>query len=428
MSNVSGNERVAQPSRASASPESTRYRVAFVNTHPIQYFAPLYAHLTRYSDLDVTALYLSDFSLRGGHDRGFDRSVTWDIGLLDGYTAEFVGAASRRRIGGFFSMIAPELWRAIRKGRFDALVINGHNLAAHHVALAAGRFAGTPTFSRCETHLRLKRSAWRQAVRTPLIRAWYKAFDGFLAIGSANARYYSTMGVPEHRIFLMPYAVDNDRFMTRAKQSDRAATRARLGLRSDYPAILFAGKFERRKHPDDLLIAYEKLRQQGVSAQLLMVGSGALEHELRDIVRDRNIPNVTFPGFINQTDLPSVYAASEVFVLPSENEPWGLVVNEAMCAGLPIVLSEEIGCAEDLVTPGLNGATFRARDVGALVKVLEPILLDRDYRAKCSSASIKRIKSWGYRECGHALRAAIQNAKARRIQRAVGYGPVSAGN
>src|SRR5262245_25540769 len=90
------------------------YRVAFVNTHPIQYFAPLYAYLTRNCGLDVTALYLSDFSLRGGHDRGFGRAVTWDIDLLSGYSAQFLGkAATRRSIGGFFSMVGPELWGAI---------------------------------------------------------------------------------------------------------------------------------------------------------------------------------------------------------------------------------------------------------------------------------------------------------------------------
>jgi glycosyltransferase involved in cell wall biosynthesis len=395
-----------------------RYRVAFVNTHPIQYFAPLYAYLARYAGLDVTALYLSDSSLRGGHDRGFGRTVTWDIDLLAGYKAEFMGqAASRRRVGGFFSMIAPELWRAIVNGRFDALIIHGHNFAAHHVALAAGWYSSTATFARGETHLRLKRSTWRQVARTPLLAAWYKAFDGFLAIGTANARYYRAMGVPESRIFIMPYAVDNDRFMVAASQSDRMATRERLGLRGDDPAILYAAKFDHRKHPADLITAYGRLRAEGLSAQLVMVGSGADEKELRRMVDDLRLPDVSFPGFVNQSEIPSVYAACDVFVLPSENEPWGLAVNEAMCAGLPVVVSAEIGCAEDLVTSGVEGATFEARDVDGLAGALRPLLSDKDYRLRCGAASLDRIRRWSYRECGAALNQAIRAAQARSPRR-----------
>ncbi|MEM9855051.1 MAG: glycosyltransferase family 1 protein, partial [Pseudomonadota bacterium] len=115
------------------------YRVAFLNSHPIQYFAPLYAYLTRNCGLETTGLYLSDFSLKGGADPGFRRAVTWDVDLLEGYEAKFLGGekASTRRIGGFFSMVAPELWSEIRSGGYDAVVIHGHNLAAHHIAQAA---------------------------------------------------------------------------------------------------------------------------------------------------------------------------------------------------------------------------------------------------------------------------------------------------
>ncbi len=162
-------------------------RIAFVNTHPIQYFAPLYAYLTRTGRFDVTALYLSDFSIRGGLDKGFGRAVTWDVDLLAGYTPTFMGkAASNRRTGGFFSMVAPELWSAIRDGNFDAVVINGHNLAAHHVALAAARSSSTPVFTRGETHPRLRRSGWRAALRTGPLKAWYRLFDGCLAFDAGD--------------------------------------------------------------------------------------------------------------------------------------------------------------------------------------------------------------------------------------------------
>lgn len=398
--------------------DSPTYQIAFVNTHPIQYFAPLYSYLTQKCRLDTTALYLSDFSLKGGADPGFRKSVKWDVDLLGGYTAEFIGdkKASRRRIGGFFSMVAPELWTAIRQGKFDAVIIHGHNLAAHHIAQAACLSSGTPAFSRGETHLELTRPTWRALLRKPLLKMHYRGFDGFLAIGSANAEYYRSMGIENEQIFRVPYAVDNDRFINasiRARKV-RPTTRAKLGLDHELPAILYASKFDRRKRPDDLLTAFTKLQQEGTEAQLVLVGSGAMELELKSRVASEGIRNVIFPGFINQSELPAVYAASDVFVLPSSNEPWGLVVNEAMCASLPIVLSSEIGCAKDLVEDGVNGATFTAGDVAGLADALRPILTNNALRETQGKESLSRIKRWSFAECGAGIRTAIEAARARR--------------
>jgi len=412
---------MSQISPVSGGSHEPNYRIAFVNTHPIQYFAPLYAYLTRHCGLETTGLYLSDFSLTGGADPGFRRDVVWDVDLLDGYEAKFMGGkkASQRRIGGFFSMVAPQLWREIRNGNYDAVIIHGHNLAAHHIAQAAAISSGTPVFARGETHLKLTRADWREAVRKPLLKAHYRGFDGFLAIGSANAAYYRWMGIPEDRIFQVPYTVDNSRFIAagQAVRADRGATRAKLGMDPNLPAIIYASKFDRRKRPDDLLAAHAKLRAEGVQAQLVLVGTGLLEDELKARVAAEAIPDVVFPGFINQTQLPAVYAAADVFVLPSSNEPWGLVVNEAMCAGLPIVLSEEIGCAQDLVRDGVNGATFTAGDVSGLVDALRPILTDADLRRAQGEASLARIRQWSYADCGVGIRAAIAATRARRGRR-----------
>lgn len=393
------------------------YRIAFVNTHPIQYFAPLYAYLTDACGLETTALYLSDFSLKGGADPGFRRAVTWDVDLLAGYEARFMGArASHRRIGGFFSMVAPELWGEIRRGGYDAVIVHGHNLAAHHVAQAAALASRTPVFTRGETHLGLRTSRLKGALRGPLLKTHYAGFDGVLAIGSANAAYYRAMGVAEDRIFAVPYTVDNARFIAAgaAARRDRAAMRARLGMHPELPAVLYASKFDRRKRPDDLLGAYAALRAQGVAAQLVLVGTGLMEEALKCRVAAEGIPDVVFPGFVNQSALPGVYAASDVFVLPSENEPWGLVVNEAMCAGLPVVLSAGIGSAPDLVADGVNGATFAAGDVAGLAAALRPILTDAGLRARMGAASLARIRGWSYAECGQGIRAAVTAARARR--------------
>ena len=107
-----------------------------LNSHPIQYFAPLYAYLNAAPDLEVTALYLSDFSIRGGKDAGFGRDVKWDLDLLAGYRSVFLGDAARtREPGGFWSLVAPQVWSELRSGRYDVLWLHGHNYAANLIAL-----------------------------------------------------------------------------------------------------------------------------------------------------------------------------------------------------------------------------------------------------------------------------------------------------
>ena len=260
--------------------DKRKIRVAFINTHPIQYFAPLYADLNRANDLSITALYLSDYSVRGANDHGFGLDVKWDVDLLAGYQASFVRGAERRgEATSFFSVIAPELWQEVRRGAFDALIVHGHTPAAMVVAAAAARAARIPIFLRCETHLGLRRSAFKNLLRRRLIGTYYRRLDGVLAIGSANSEFYRAIGVPDRLIFDMPYAVDNQRFMTGAQLADaeRKELRAEFGVHDDRPIVLFAAKFQRRKRPDDLLRAAARINREGIVFHLAMVGSGEME-------------------------------------------------------------------------------------------------------------------------------------------------------
>jgi glycosyltransferase involved in cell wall biosynthesis len=384
-------------------------RVGFINTHPIQYFAPLYAYLNRAEGLSITALYLSDYSIRGARDRAFGQVVKWDIDLLSGYHVRFVpGATSRDEAHGFFSIIAPQLWREVRASGLDALVVHGHVPAAMLVAIAAAKASHIPVFMRCETHLGLHRSALRLRFRKPLLELLYGRLSGFLAIGTANATFYRAIGVREDRIFLMPYAVDNERFIAASHAVDtRMKFRASLGVRDERPIVLFAGKFQGRKRADDLLRAAAILARQGLIFHVVMVGSGEMESELRAMSQQLGAVSVHFAGFVNQSLLPNLYAACDVFVLPSDNEPWGLAINEAMGAGLPIVASAEVGCVPDLLRHDSNGRIFTAGDIEELAEALRPLLSDVEKRLKMGAVSRDIISRWSYAECLAGLRQAL---------------------
>jgi glycosyltransferase involved in cell wall biosynthesis len=384
--------------------------VAFVNTHPIQYFGPLYANLNASDDIAITALYLSDYSVRGALDRSFGQVVKWNIDLLSGYDARFVSGASRRdeRLG-FWSVTAPAIWNEVCRGKFDAIVVHGHTPAAMLLAVAAAKWARTPVFMRAETHLGLRRSGLKRATRRIALSNLYRQLSGVLAIGSANAAFYRAMGVPESKIFSMPYTVDNERFMraSRLSTADRLARREALGVHDDRPVVLYAAKLQRRKRPDDLIRAAARLSKDGMTFHLAIVGSGEMQSELSNLVAHLALKNVQFCGFVNQRALPTLYGAADIFVLPSEDEPWGLTVNEAMCAGLPIIASNSIGCVPDLVRDGENGRVFPAGDVASLADAILDLVLHSTIREAMGKASIKIISQWSYAECHRGLRAAL---------------------
>jgi len=392
-------------------------RIAVLNSHPIQYFAPLYAYLNAAPDLDVTALYLSDFSIRGGRDVGFSQDVTWDLDLLAGYRSVFLGdAAHTREPEGFWSLIAPQVWRELRSGRYDVLWLHGHQYAANLIALMAAKTAGLPVMMRGETHLGLSCRGIKSILRRPLLGMLYRACDRLLAVGSANAAFYRAMGVSDQNIFLVPYSVDNDRFVQSVNLTNdqRAEVRKRYNVPADRPSVLYAAKFTRRKRPNDLLDAARRLKMETVCPfSVIMAGSGELEQELRTFCAAHGLDNVVFTGFVNQTELPALYAASDVFVLSAQDEPWGLAVNEAMCASLPVVVSREVGCVADLVRDGLNGYTPEAGDIEGLARALRRLIEDEGLRRRQGQASLARILQWGYGQSLEGIRSALAGLQLR---------------
>ena len=397
---------------------NNKYRIAVLNSHPIQYFAPMYSYINKHSELvEIVALYGSDFGMSGNIDPGFSRNIKWDVELLQGYEAIFLGTLGKKRAPKyFFSLINPGVWNEIRSGKYDAIWMHGYNHAYYFIAYLAAKSKGLPIFFRGETHCGLKRTKWRALAHNFFVRIFFKNIDAFLSIGTANALYYKSNGVSNEKIIMVPYSVDNQRFIEEVKESvdTREFTREDLGIPSGMPIILFASKFTERKNPADLITAASILRDRGYIFCLLMVGSGELEDQLRTMVSSLEIPHVIFTGFINQTKLPEIYAFSDMFVLPSSQEPWGLVINEAMCAGLPIIASSEVGCINDLVHEGENGYIVNPNQPLKLAQALEKILnLDPIRMKTMGKKSLEIIQTWSYEECKIGIDSAVKFVRSK---------------
>jgi glycosyltransferase involved in cell wall biosynthesis len=279
------------------------------------------------------------------------------------------------------------------------------------MALAKAR--GVKVLLRDEATLKsAPRSFWKRAAKRVFFSMLNRLCDGFLAIGTLNARYYQSYGIAAGKIYLVPYAVDNAFFQQRAAASSAALKelRSSLGLAEGRPVILFASKFLARKRTADLLEAYIQMSPDGVTEPhpyLLLVGEGEERPALEARARETGWNSVKFPGFKNQSELPGYYSLCQVFVLPSVYEPWGLVVNELMNAGRAVIVSDQAGCGPDLVKNGENGYIFPAGDAGALRQVLCKVLENQETCRAMGRKSLEMINKWGFEEDVAGLKKAI---------------------
>ena len=199
------------------------------------------------------------------------------------------------------------------------------------------------------------------------------------------------------RLHFAPYSVDNRFFSRQAEllQGQRLQLRRRFGIIGEGPCILFAGKLIAKKQPQALLQAFQAVRAK-YACTLLFAGEGELRPVLEAQVRDGKIPDVHFAGFLNQTEIGAAYACADIFVLPSlYAETWGLVVNEAMNFALPVVVSDAVGCADDLVRQRENGFVVSAsRFVTEGADAIAALVADAELRRAYGARSREMIAEW----------------------------------
>ena len=223
-----------------------------------------------------------------------------------------------------------------------------------------------------------ERVGWREAVK----RAIVGEFDAALVSGTPQREYLEALGFPPESIFLGYNVVDNTFYRTRAERArrDPNSVRGLPGLDDERPFFLSVNRLLPFKNLDGLLDAYVRYRDQEEAPwRLLLVGDGPDRERLAGIVRDRRIEGVVFCGYHQSDALAAYYGRAGALVHPSRKDTWGLVVNEAMAAGLPVVVSDRIGCRQDLVDEGANGYLFDPDDTEGLARILSNIAApDRD--------------------------------------------------
>ena len=342
-------------------------------THPIQYQAPLYRALAR--ELDLHVYFAHRQTAEGQADAGFGVAFEWDVPLTDGYDHTFLSNRSRRPgTATFGGCDTPEIADVIRAGRFDAFLTTGWNTRSHWQAMTACWRTGTSLLVRGDSHLSTPRSAAKRVAKEVAYRVFIPRFDGYLVVGERSREYYLHYGADAGRMHFAPHFVDAAFFRERAEAADCPALRAQHGLTPDARVVLFAGKFTDVKRPVDFVEAVGALARREGGVEGLMVGDGPLRAEVEAAIAGTDAP-VRLAGFLNQSEMPGAYAVADALALPSVSETWGLVVNEAMACGLPVAVSDTVGCAPDLVDEGVTGTTYPAGGgVVGLAGALERLL------------------------------------------------------
>ena len=348
------------------------WRLGILTSHPIQYQVPLFRALARQIDLEVFFAHRQTPEQQGA--AGFGIAFDWDVNLLAGYPSWFLDNCARRPgVDHFLGTNVPAIAQIVTDGRFDAFLVTGWHLRAYWQAIFACQRSGTPVLVRGDSHLLTSRSPIRRLVKVGLHRWLIRQFDGFLYVGERNRAYLENYGAAPERLFFVPHFVDAMWFRTRAAAAvgHRALLRRELGIGPDERVVLFVGKLVPVKRPHTLVQALTRLN--GADVRLVIAGAGPLQHELEQLATITGAP-VTFAGFRNQSELPALYDLAEVLVLCSISETWGLVVNEAMACGTPAVVADVVGCAPDLIEPGLTGAVFETGDPQALAIAIAAML------------------------------------------------------
>lgn len=350
--------------------------LAIIETHPVQYRAPVYRILHQQLDIPLTVIYGSDYSVAGYRDREFNSSFAWDIDLLSGYSAKFLSQVLTGGAQSFEAITSKGLAKALHEVNPDVVLMTGYQHRFYQAAIYQVLARKIPILFRAETtdHA-VERGRLKRWLRDSMLHWIYQRCTKLLYIGEHSKHHYQRLGGIEQQLIFSPYCIDTAPFQLdeSSRMEFRHLTRQNLGIGDRQVVLIFSGKLSPRKRPDLILEAVKQLppalRQQ---IAILFLGDGELKSSLQQQAATAPEIAAYFVGFQNQTQLSRYYHAADLLILPSQySETWGLVVNEGLHHGLPAIVSQAVGCAPDLVIPDVTGEVFETGSAQSLAQAIE---------------------------------------------------------
>ncbi|QSR86413.1 glycosyltransferase family 4 protein [Candidatus Methylacidiphilum infernorum] len=387
-------------------------KVLHLVSHPIHYFIPLYKELSKKKEIELTVIYQSYQSSGWLYKKDYLVDINWNITFFEGYRWKRLPLSERLGIPRFFGEgIRFDIVREVACEDWDILWIHGYYLITNWVCALVQKLKGKTVMLRTEDVLFHQRTQLKKILKYLPLRVLCSLCWG-LYIGKANKEYLEYYGIPDERLRRASYCVDNDYFKSQGSLllNERKEIRQKWGIRDNNPVVLFVGRLVEEKKPLVLLEAFKKVVRER-NAWLLFVGEGPLKERIQEISQKEAIPNVVTAGFLDQKELPKAYTAADIFVLPSVRDTWGLVVNEAMNFGLPVIVSSLVGCARDLVREGKNGFIFPAGDTHSLSLCLRKLIENEELRTEFGQKSKEIIEEFSIQKCADLMVSAFMESQ-----------------
>lgn len=353
------------------------------DTHPIQYRTPVFKHLSQLDTSLKVYFFNSGFDSQKPwfHEVGKSSKENFGLNLVSGFTNETL-SLSQIKLTKRYGLLK----QILKKERPRAILIFGYYLPEHWMLRALTAQLKIPLLFIGETFSRGDFTSWRRYAKEGLTRFFFSGVTKFISIGKKNKKFYRDWDVPAQQIADAHYCVDNEFF--RLPESDskhrRNTIREQLGIPQDAFVILYVGRLFSRKRPLDVVDLHKRFFNFGC-VHTVMVGRGEMEKEIKKVAE--SIPNFHAVGFKTQDETKSFYHASDVLFVPSTFETWGLVVNEAMASGIPAIVTENCGVANDLVIPNETGFVFKEGDLAAAESMVRILITNSDRRMRlCENA------------------------------------------
>lgn len=396
-----------------------KYRLAVLMIHPIHYFVDLYKEVSRNNQVDLTVYFCSDKSLRPIYDSTCDKTIQWyDASIIKELPHKFLSNYSwKKSIGGFWDVINPHIILELLRNHYDAIEVQGYTHCSAWLAIFGAWITRTPLILKGDAYLLNKRSRFILFLKNIILRFLFRRADAFLGHCSTNSEYYKHYGVPDEKIFFVPYTINNDFFQKKARMllPQKNSLRKQYGLNSNIFTILSTSKLIPRKRVMDLIKAFALLQGKGIKAQLALVGDGSLKTSLEQYIADNNIPNVHFFGFIPQDAISDFYAMADTHIMTSCYDQWGYVTNEAMNFALPVITTDMVGTSYDIVKHGINGFVYKTGDAEQLAQYIQKLSENTALRQKMGEGALATINLWNYQKAVEGIISALQYIKKSHV-------------
>ena len=384
-------------------------RIAIVVSHPIHYFCSWYRELARHREWEVMVFFGSAAGAKPYYDSLLDTQVHWEGLRLESFHHEFLNGDQVVPVDNLLDAV--NLGNRLDAFGPDVVLLHGYAQRMQRRAFLWARRAEKLILMISDAEMKVPRSLLTRAAKRYPLRWLFRRVNGFLTVGDANEEYYRRYGVDHDRLFRNPFPIDWDLYDAALIQREtlRAEFRARYSIAPDGIVCACVGKFEPRKAQGDILQALSHPEVRGLGIVLFLAGSGKTEQVLKSMVSPGGTAQVIFPGFVPPVELPGLYAATDIYVQPSQKDPHPLAITEAVAMGCPVVASSAVGSVgpTDDVQPDRNGLVYPAGDTAGLASALARLARNPTLRDSFGAAS-REISAENSRLArGEGLRAAL---------------------